>query len=106
MKRTDSNDGERRHPVILTFTGCYLPGYKGGGPIRTIANMVAVLKDEFDFRIVTSDHDLGDRTAYPGIQVNTWEKVAGAQVLYLSLARCGGGGSPGKPCVAIFSAMD
>lgn len=39
------------NPTILTFTGHYLPGVNGGGPIRTIISMVEALGDEFDFRI-------------------------------------------------------
>ena len=46
-------------PIILSFAGHYLPGYKAGGPIRSIANMVDQLGDEFDFRIVAGDRDLG-----------------------------------------------
>jgi hypothetical protein len=32
---------------IMTFVGSYLPGYKAGGPIRTLANIVDRLGDEF-----------------------------------------------------------
>ncbi len=38
---------------ILTFVGVYLPGFKAGGPLRTIANMTANLGDEFEFWIFT-----------------------------------------------------
>lgn len=34
---------------IFTFVGYYLPSYKAGGPIRTLANMVEGLRDEFEF---------------------------------------------------------
>ena len=74
----------RRRPVVLVFAVFYLPGYKGGGSIRSIANLVEALKDEFDFRIVTADRDLGDCSPYPGIQVNAWQEVAGARVFYLA----------------------
>lgn len=30
----------KNKPKILTFVGYYLPGYKAGGQLRTIANMV------------------------------------------------------------------
>ena len=45
---------------ILIFVGYYLPGYKGGGALRTIVNLVQHLGEEFDFWIVTRDRDLGD----------------------------------------------
>lgn len=72
-------------PVILTLVGYYLPGYKSGGPVRTIANMVARLGDEFDFRIVTRDRDFGDSEPYPGIMTNQWNQVGKAQVYYAPL---------------------
>jgi glycosyltransferase involved in cell wall biosynthesis len=71
-------------PVILTFTSFYLPGYLGGGPIRTIANMVERLGDDFDFRIVTTDRDAGDSTPYLGVKVDAWNVVGKAQVFYAS----------------------
>lgn len=61
-----------KRPIILTLLPHYLPGFKAGGPIRTVSNMVDLLADEFDFRIVTSDRDYGDAVAFPGIPANTW----------------------------------
>jgi len=72
--------------VVLAFVGCYLPGFRGGGPIRSIANMVERLGDEFDFRIVTMDRDLGDLHPYQSIKVDAWNQVAKAQVFYASPA--------------------
>lgn len=73
-------------PIILTFTSFYLPGYRGGGPIRSIANMVERLSGEFDFYIITSDRDLGDGQAYPNVQTNEWNNVGNAKVFYASKA--------------------
>lgn len=69
---------------ILVCVGHYLPGYKGGGPIRSIANLVDVLGDEYDFNIMTSDRDLGDHVPYPGIQSGVWQAQGKSKVLYLS----------------------
>lgn len=70
---------------ILVFVGYYLPGYKAGGPIRTIANMVDLLSDEFEFYIVTGDRDSMDTRPYPHLKNTTeWQQVGKAQVLYLS----------------------
>lgn len=73
-----------RKPVVLTFVSCYLPGYKFGGPLRTIANMVEHLGDEFDFKIVTRDRDLGDKKPYDNVLINQWQQVGKAQVFYCS----------------------
>lgn len=39
-------------PVILCFVKYYLPGYRSGGPLRTIVNFIEHFGDEFDIRIV------------------------------------------------------
>lgn len=69
---------------ILAFADYYLPGYKAGGPIRTLVNLVHRLGDEFSFRIVTRDRDVGDGQPHPGIDLNSWQAVGKAHVLYLS----------------------
>lgn len=71
-------------PTILVLVGTYLPGYKAGGQLRTVSNIVNALGDEFDFRIVTTDRDSGDATPYPGIMTDCWLKVGRARVRYLS----------------------
>jgi glycosyltransferase involved in cell wall biosynthesis len=71
-------------PKILCFTDYYLPGFRGGGPIRTIANMVAHLNDEFEFWIVTRDRDLLANVSYPNILVDDWNIVGNAKVFYAS----------------------
>lgn len=43
---------------VLIFTGLYLPGVKGGGPIRTIYNLTSRLKNDINFYIITLDRDL------------------------------------------------
>ncbi|MDZ4190364.1 MAG: glycosyltransferase [Hydrogenophaga sp.] len=68
--------------VVLIFTGFYLPGFKGGGPIRTIANMVEAFGDEVQFSIVTLDRDLGDTAPYPNIKPDAWQPVGKAMVYY------------------------
>jgi glycosyltransferase involved in cell wall biosynthesis len=69
---------------ILTFLSYYLPGFKGGGPIRTIENMVNSFHKEFIFFIITRDRDLGSKVQYYNVDINKWEKVGSAFVRYLS----------------------
>lgn len=75
-------------PKILTFSSFYLPGYKSGGALRTIANMVDHLNDDFEFWIVTRDRDLGDTSPYSDIQPNQWQRVGDAMVYYLPPENC------------------
>lgn len=73
-------------PIVLVLTAHYLPGYKAGGPIRTIRNLVAGLGDEFDFRIVTSDHDFGENRQFAGVTIDGWNDVEAARVFYADAA--------------------
>jgi hypothetical protein len=76
----------KNRPCILVLTGCYLPGFRGGGPLRTIFNAVSSLHGDFDFHILTADRDLGDAAPYPGIGGAVWHTVGHARVRYLSPA--------------------
>ncbi|SFU95574.1 glycosyltransferase [Halomonas korlensis] len=76
---------------ILTFTGCYLPGYKGGGPIKTIKNLFDQAGDEITFKLITSDRDLGDSSPYTSVTCGAWNQVGNASVFY---------SQPGKTCYA------
>jgi glycosyltransferase involved in cell wall biosynthesis len=72
--------------IILCFVDYYLPGYKYGGPIRSIANMVALLDDDFEFLIVTRDRDETDISPYPNVLIDQWNTVGQAKVFYASSA--------------------
>jgi len=70
--------------TIVTLLGAYLPGYKAGGPIRSVANMVVALGEELSFKIITMDRDMGDPVPYPGVEIGRWIPVGNADVMYLS----------------------
>ena len=68
---------------VLVLVSGYLPGFKSGGPIRTVENMIRALGDEISFRVVCLDRDLGDSHPYEGINFDIWNKQGKADVLYL-----------------------
>lgn len=69
--------------TILILMGRYLPGYKDGGPVRTIINLVDSLGTEYDFKIVTNDRDHGDTKEYSGVKINEWNTIGKAKVYYV-----------------------
>lgn len=71
-------------PTIFVFSQGYLPGFRHGGPVRTLVNLVERLGDEFDFRIVTKDRDSGATEPYEGISGDQWQQVGKARVFYAS----------------------
>lgn len=68
---------------ILIIMGRYLPGYKDGGPVRSIKNLTDFLGKEYNFKILTCDRDHGDIEAYPNIKIKGWNRVGNAEVYYV-----------------------
>lgn len=72
-------------PSVLIFVDWYKPGFRGGGPIRSMVNLVEHLGDRFDLWIVTGDTDYSATAPYPGIQPDTWTRLpSGEHVWYAS----------------------
>lgn len=67
---------------ILIFTARYLPGYKDGGPLRTVKNVTDSLSQDYDFTVACYDRDLGDTKAYENIKINDINKVDNISVYY------------------------
>ncbi|MDB9886805.1 glycosyltransferase family 4 protein [Polaribacter sp.] len=68
---------------ILVFIGSYLPSYRAGGPIQSIANLTGHLKNEFDISIVTSNYDLGVRLLLNSSDLNIFISKDGYRIMYL-----------------------
>jgi glycosyltransferase involved in cell wall biosynthesis len=67
---------------ILVFSDWFLPGYKAGGPIRSLANLVHSL--DIDFWIVTRITDHHSTQPYEGIQRGAWtQHRPNVQVCYV-----------------------
>ncbi|MBA3551236.1 glycosyltransferase family 4 protein [Patescibacteria group bacterium] len=70
---------------VLVFIDWYLPGYKAGGPIQSVSNMVSHLKDEFEFSIITRDTDYCETISYPNVVSDKWNLLEdGSRVFYFS----------------------
>lgn len=70
---------------VLIFIDWYLPGYKAGGPIQSVSNLVEHLKGEFDFSIVTRDTDYCETIPYTTVKSNEWNVLAdGVRIYYFS----------------------
>lgn len=69
--------------TIAILSGRYLPGYKDGGPVRTLINLSECLGKEYRFKIITNDRDHGDECAYPGIKYDAPNVIGNAEVWYL-----------------------
>lgn len=70
---------------ILVFIDWFLPGYKAGGPIRSCANLVDHLHNEYDFSIVTRNTDYCETEPYSSVKSDEWNVMPnGVRVYYFS----------------------
>lgn len=76
-------DSEKNPIKILISTRFYLPGYKAGGPIRSLTNFVNSFGGEFDIRLIVNDRDSEDQVPYANLERHKWNKVGKAHVCYL-----------------------
>ncbi|HVX43935.1 MAG TPA: hypothetical protein VHC49_08605, partial [Mycobacteriales bacterium] len=51
--------GDQRRTRVLATCGSFEPGFRGGGPVRSLAAMMANLPEHLDLLLVTRDRDLG-----------------------------------------------
>jgi len=70
--------------TILILCDWFLPGYLAGGPIQSIATLTAHLKEEINFKIITTDRDFRSNTAYDEIKIDEWTTYKGREVFYIS----------------------
>ena len=73
-----------RKPVILIFARYYLPGYRAGGPVRSLSNLVRALGSTYDFRIVCFERDHGSNQRYTNIETGQWQRQGDALIRYAS----------------------
>ena len=70
---------------ILIFCDFYLPGYKSGGGMWTVVNLVDRFCGTYDFYVVTRNYESkGDTDPYTSVVSGAWNSVGNAQVFYLA----------------------
>ena len=70
--------------ILITYNH-FLPAFKAGGPIQSIANLIRNIHGEFEIYVITSNTDLGNIEPL-NIISNSWQDFENgkAKVLYLS----------------------
>lgn len=70
---------------ILIFIDWFLPGYKAGGPIRSVANMIEHLGKDYEFFIITGNSDYNETEPYIDIESDKWlDFNSNTKIIYLS----------------------
>lgn len=62
-------------PVVVVMYEYFFPGYKAGGPIQSLVNMVTALQDRYEFKVITTACDLRATDPYPGITMDAWNEI-------------------------------
>ena len=72
-------------PKVLVFVDWFLPGFRAGGPIKSLETIINALSKEIHFDIITRDRDIQSNIPYPNIIVNEWSGFSeGVRICYLS----------------------
>jgi len=63
-------------PTILILYDYFYPGFKAGGPVQSLSNLVISLEKFYTFKVITTAYDLGETNVYDSIKVNSWNSIA------------------------------
>ncbi len=69
---------------ILVLADWYLPGYKAGGALTAISNLIELMGNEFGFYVFTRDRDRADEQPYPEVPLDRWVTLGKARIFYTS----------------------
>ena len=84
-------------PRLVALVEYYLPGFRAGGPMRSISALVEQLGDEIDFYVITRDRDEGSGDPYPDCRHGEWKSLGKAKVRYLAPGEL----TPGRLAAAV-----
>lgn len=74
------------HPAkfrVLATCAVFEPGFRGGGPVRSLARIVDSVSAHVDMTLITSDRDLGAASRYPELS-GKWVERRNSRVFYLA----------------------
>ncbi|MFC4016569.1 glycosyltransferase family 4 protein [Micromonospora sp. GCM10011542] len=75
----------RPYRVLLTCD-YFEPGFRAGGPIRSVAQLLDIVSPAIEVTMVTRDRDLGSTEPYPGLS-GRWVARGRARICYLDPRR-------------------
>ncbi len=70
-------------PRVLVLATHFAPSQRGGGLVTALASLVGHLREDFDFTVATSAHDLHAGAPYPAALLAEARERAGVDVRYL-----------------------
>ena len=76
---------------VLCVSEYFLPGFRGGGPVRTLRNIPSLVGKAVEFSYLTRDRDLGCSEAYGGVTPDDWADYPYGKVFHATELRFGPG---------------
>lgn len=73
---------------VLTTCGVFEPGFRGGGPVRSVARIADTVSDQIDLILVTRDRDIGCTQRYAGLS-GRWVRRDRTRIFYLNAHAAG-----------------
>ncbi|HLZ16746.1 MAG TPA: hypothetical protein VKQ08_06890, partial [Cyclobacteriaceae bacterium] len=67
-------DGISNRKVILIVYEYFYPGFKAGGPVQSLVNLVNTLEG-YAFKVITTGYDFNDSTPYPDAKLDDWNAL-------------------------------
>ncbi|TCB95928.1 glycosyltransferase [Micromonospora zingiberis] len=83
---TAAGDSAAAEFRVLITVGCFEPGVRGGGPVRSVANIIDTAPHHVVPTLVTRDRDLGTTEPYPELS-GRWCRRGRSAIFYLNLRR-------------------
>ncbi len=69
---------------VVVLSNYFKPGFKAGGPIKSLDLFCKNLSKELDIHVITSAYDINSKKEYPDIELNKLINRDGYKVIYLS----------------------
>ena len=82
LRMISRNLDSQKKTKVLIFIRNYLPGFRSGGPVRSVANIVKALSSEYDFYVVCLNRDHGVSEPYPDLARGEWVDLGKTHVYY------------------------
>ncbi len=62
-------------PSVLIIYDYFYPGFRAGGPVQSLTNLMAALQNHYSFSVLTTAYDLMSDKPYDTVQQNSWNTI-------------------------------
>lgn len=69
---------------VLIMAEHFSPGYKAGGTVRSLENIITSLHEYINFSVITRHNDFADSTPYTQVTAEEWQPHANASCYYIA----------------------